>query len=55
MPVKRPAKDINGHQWPVYSYTKGVLRDALGSERVVAVPLDKIREEMCEQDSMLWT
>jgi hypothetical protein len=31
-------KDGNGHQWPQYSYTRGITRAVTGMEYVVAVP-----------------
>jgi hypothetical protein len=54
MPSIRLPKDRNSHQWPIYTYTKGCVTDARGVKTVVAVPLDKMRAEFWEQESMTW-
>jgi len=32
------ARDVNGHQWPVYNYVRGRLFDATGTSVIVAHP-----------------
>ena len=36
--VERPVGDENGHIWPRYFYTRGLVRTMGGEEHVTAVP-----------------
>lgn len=49
----RPQRDMNGHQWPEYFFTKGKISDAQGCSEVVAVPLKGAKLEMPELTILL--
>jgi hypothetical protein len=46
----RPEVDVNGHQWPEYTYVKGRSTSIMDMNNIVAVPL---KEPLLEMPSNL--
>ena len=52
-PYRRPAKDVEGQQWPNYAFTKGSVTDVRGIRSVVAVPLALSEKETAKESFIL--